>query len=405
MADDFKYDVFISYSHRDEKWVVDTLLLELENAGLKVCIDFRDFIPGKPSRHNMRDACKESKYTVLVMTPAWMASEWTEFEGLLSFLHDPSGKHQRTIPILLEKCQTPEDIQIFTYIDFTRTDRVEIAWKQLLSSLGAQLEARISKTTDLTPIKASSNQKPSVRFEPLNNNRFIETINAHHIIELFRNIINPDSYHRILFVEGEEKIGKTHLVTKVFPILSHHDYDYSCVVVDLRNKFQSTCDILSQISAQLRININLEDFNFAYEEWIRNPSISKDWSTYLTTKLVSGLQRENQKRILVVFDQLDDANEEIQRWLREALLVQLFLLQNIRIVVSGRHVLSPSSAYHHVSQIYKLELIEDQDEYINYCRRLGVGDELADQSIRDFARFVGYRPGLFAELLWATFIK
>ena len=49
MADEYKYDVFISYSHKDEGWVVNTLLPALENAGLKVCIDFRDFEAGKIS--------------------------------------------------------------------------------------------------------------------------------------------------------------------------------------------------------------------------------------------------------------------------------------------------------------------------------------------------------------------
>lgn len=133
---DFKYDVFISYSHKDEDWVVGTLLPTLENASLKVCIDFRDFEPGKPSRHNMRDACKQSVYTVLVMTPAWMASEWTSFESLLAFLNDPAGQHQRTIPILLENCDIPEDIQIFTYIDFLRKDREGLAWQQLFKAIG-----------------------------------------------------------------------------------------------------------------------------------------------------------------------------------------------------------------------------------------------------------------------------
>ena len=77
MADEYTYDVFISYSHKDEDWVVGVLLPALENEGLKACIDFRDFKAGKPSRDNMRDACKESQTTLLVMTPAWMASEWT----------------------------------------------------------------------------------------------------------------------------------------------------------------------------------------------------------------------------------------------------------------------------------------------------------------------------------------
>ncbi|MCP4141946.1 MAG: toll/interleukin-1 receptor domain-containing protein [Chloroflexi bacterium] len=133
---DYKYDVFISYSHADEDWVVNTLLPTIEDAGIKACIDFRDFVPGKPSRANMRDAVKESAYTLLVMTPAWMASEWTAFEGLLSFLHDPAGSKQRTVPLLKEECEIPEDIQIFTYIDFTREDREEIAWSQLFTALG-----------------------------------------------------------------------------------------------------------------------------------------------------------------------------------------------------------------------------------------------------------------------------
>jgi tetratricopeptide (TPR) repeat protein len=151
----YQYDVFISYSHKDEPWAVETLLPALEDAGLKACIDFRDFTPGKPSRHNMRDACKESARTLLVMTPAWMASEWAAFEELLSFLHDPAGKHQRTIPILLEACDIPEDIQIFTYVDFQRTDRLAIAWKQLFTALGKP-DARIpggpptAKSDDVT---------------------------------------------------------------------------------------------------------------------------------------------------------------------------------------------------------------------------------------------------------------
>ena len=50
MADDFKYDVFISYSSANEDWVRKDLLSTLEKAGLKVCIDFRDFKAGKAMR-------------------------------------------------------------------------------------------------------------------------------------------------------------------------------------------------------------------------------------------------------------------------------------------------------------------------------------------------------------------
>jgi hypothetical protein len=40
------YDVFISYSHADKDWVRGELLKSLEDQGLRVCIDFRDFRPG-----------------------------------------------------------------------------------------------------------------------------------------------------------------------------------------------------------------------------------------------------------------------------------------------------------------------------------------------------------------------
>jgi hypothetical protein len=44
--DQFDFDVFISYSSRDKKWVRGELLERIEKAGLKVFIDYRDFTPG-----------------------------------------------------------------------------------------------------------------------------------------------------------------------------------------------------------------------------------------------------------------------------------------------------------------------------------------------------------------------
>src|SRR5688572_12133371 len=105
---DFRYDVFISYSHKDEQWVVDTLLPSLEDTGLKVCIDFRDFDAGKPSIVNMEDAVDESQHTVLVLTPNWTNSEWTDFEAILTQTDDPAGRRQKLIPIMLEKCNPPK---------------------------------------------------------------------------------------------------------------------------------------------------------------------------------------------------------------------------------------------------------------------------------------------------------
>ncbi|RQW78751.1 MAG: TIR domain-containing protein, partial [Geobacter sp.] len=137
---EYRYDVFISYSHADEAWVEGTLLPRLEGAGLRVCIDFRDFLPGKAALFNMQDAARDSRFTLLVLTPDWVKSEWTLFESLLSRTKDPAGLQRCTIPLLLQACDLPDFIAMITWVDFTRGDRLEIAWRQLLTGLGVPPE-------------------------------------------------------------------------------------------------------------------------------------------------------------------------------------------------------------------------------------------------------------------------
>ncbi|MBN8656452.1 MAG: TIR domain-containing protein [Anaerolineae bacterium] len=140
MADiQYKYDVFISYSRKDEDWAVNTLLPALENTGLKVCIDFRDFEAGKPAVLAMQDAAKESRHVVLVLTRNWLAGEWTLFEALITGTKDPAGIQRKLIPILYEtgiEKDVPEFISMRIWVEYYRKDREAIAWKQLFTSLG-----------------------------------------------------------------------------------------------------------------------------------------------------------------------------------------------------------------------------------------------------------------------------
>ena len=48
-----QYHAFISYSHKDRAWVDTYLLPVLEQAGLRVAIDYRDFDIGSLARDNM----------------------------------------------------------------------------------------------------------------------------------------------------------------------------------------------------------------------------------------------------------------------------------------------------------------------------------------------------------------
>ena len=74
------YDVFISYSHTDQTWVWEWLIPRLKAAGLAVCTDRESFEIGVPSLINMENAVAASRHTLLVLTPAYLASEWTMYE-------------------------------------------------------------------------------------------------------------------------------------------------------------------------------------------------------------------------------------------------------------------------------------------------------------------------------------
>lgn len=130
----YKYDVFLSYSHRDGEWVRGQLLPRLREAGLKVIYDDL-FELGVASVINMERAVEDSRCTLVVLTPSWVKSQWTEFEELLTTTKDPSGRRKRLIPLRLEPCDPPSRIAMLTHIDLTRPEERETRMQRLLASL------------------------------------------------------------------------------------------------------------------------------------------------------------------------------------------------------------------------------------------------------------------------------
>jgi hypothetical protein len=64
-----------------------------------------------------------------VLTPAYLASNWTMYEQILTQTQDPIGLRQRTIPVLREPCDLPMRIAMLTYADLTgkRSEEAELA--------------------------------------------------------------------------------------------------------------------------------------------------------------------------------------------------------------------------------------------------------------------------------------
>jgi hypothetical protein len=146
--DYYAHDVFISHSHQDADWVQGWLLPRLEDAGLKVCIDFRDFEIGVPSLVNMERAVERSRRTLLVLTPNWVDSEWAKFEALMLQTQDPIGRGRRMLPLMLEDCELPGRLAIFTFADFRRRENWDAELARLLGQMG---EVPQTPPVQLTP--------------------------------------------------------------------------------------------------------------------------------------------------------------------------------------------------------------------------------------------------------------
>jgi hypothetical protein len=138
MADgnsDYQYDAFISYSSKDKPWVWNVLLKRLEDNGLKVCIDKRDFPPGPLSIKNIKRAILTSRKTLLVITPDYLKSSWTGFEANLVQTFDPTNERLRFLPLLKEKCEFYLGFTPFTYLNFADPENEELEWERLLSAI------------------------------------------------------------------------------------------------------------------------------------------------------------------------------------------------------------------------------------------------------------------------------
>jgi len=137
--EDYSYDVFVSYAEADRTWVRTELLPRLEQSPLQFCSD-RDFAPGAPRMEEMERLAEGSRKMLLVLTPAYLESEWGEAINLMAQTLDPSSRRRRLIPVLKEECKLPLRLGHLTYIDFVAPDDPDWAWKQLLTALGAPPE-------------------------------------------------------------------------------------------------------------------------------------------------------------------------------------------------------------------------------------------------------------------------
>jgi hypothetical protein len=105
----------------------------LETRGFSVLIDFRDFKAGAFSVEQMEKAVQECRRVLVVLTPAYIESEWARFENVMAQVLDPAAVQRKIIPVLREKCDVPLRLRVLHYRSLLTED--ERQWERLVSDL------------------------------------------------------------------------------------------------------------------------------------------------------------------------------------------------------------------------------------------------------------------------------
>ncbi len=134
---DFAYDVFISYRQKDpdKTWVRKTLLPRLEAQGIRACIDYRDFRLGAMLIDEMERAVVHSRYSLAVLTPAYLESNFAEFENALAQHLGLEKDQRRLLAVMREECKPELRMRAQLWLDMTDNGEFETALQRLVYEL------------------------------------------------------------------------------------------------------------------------------------------------------------------------------------------------------------------------------------------------------------------------------
>ncbi|MGH7602157.1 MAG: TIR domain-containing protein, partial [bacterium] len=131
-------------------------------------VDYRDFEIGVPSVINMERAVEQCAKTILVFTPDWVNSEWTQFEGLMLQTQDPIGLRKRILPLMLADCALPPRLKIFTYADFKNKNDWDSQFERLIAQVKKDFAAAAPTPPKYPPLDEKNidiTRLPKTEFE------------------------------------------------------------------------------------------------------------------------------------------------------------------------------------------------------------------------------------------------
>jgi hypothetical protein len=143
--DQYDYDLFISYSgnREDRHWVRSQLLPHLEAYHLRVAVDFRAPL-GLPVIRYSEQAIASSRYTVPVLTEAYLHSGFGEFENLAAQHLGYEQSEYRLIPIMAQPCSPRLGLRMLPILDMSNPEEFEYNLERLVGQLQQPPERRVT---------------------------------------------------------------------------------------------------------------------------------------------------------------------------------------------------------------------------------------------------------------------
>lgn len=144
MPEATSYDLFISYAEADRAWVEGYLLDALPQAGIKYLSEAA-FRLGVPRIQEFQRAIQQSRRTLLVVSPAYVADDFSQFVELLGQSYGQDTQTWPVIPLMLEPTPLPPRLAMLVRLNATTPDEQEIAVARLCADLEYSISSFITK--------------------------------------------------------------------------------------------------------------------------------------------------------------------------------------------------------------------------------------------------------------------
>lgn len=117
----YDFDLFVSYADADREWVDGYLLPALGLPADRV-VTTHDFEPGAPVAAEVERAVASSRFTGLVLSPAYLSDSWVTYGDHLVAHAAVTEQRDRVVPLLRETCELPLHIDFRVRLDFTEQE-------------------------------------------------------------------------------------------------------------------------------------------------------------------------------------------------------------------------------------------------------------------------------------------